>query len=104
MVYLDAERAICEAVKKRVVVELKYDDDLYFRQYEPVVVYRSSKQRTLVDGYETSNPNDSSFRPDWHTFGIDKIKDIRLTSTSFVPNSGFNRSDARYKHGIICEP
>lgn len=97
-----AKDRLCDAIEKRLVVELRYEDDIQFRKFEPSAVYRSTKDNICVSGTQTQNPNKPQLNSEPHVFDLSKIREVRLTQIAFTPDPRFNRFDPRYKKGIIC--
>ena len=96
------EQLICKAIRQRVILELKYEDDALFRSFEPTPVYRTSQDKVCVSGVQMKNRNDLLDNSGPHNFEVGLIKDVRLTGISFSPGSRFNRLDPRYRNGVIC--
>lgn len=99
---LSLEQLICKAIRQRVILELKYQDDALFRSFEPTAVYRTSQHKVFVSGVQIKNRNDLLDNSGPHNFEVGLIKDVRLTGISFSPGSRFNRLDPRYRNGVIC--
>ena len=98
----DLQSTLCEAVKSRNIVRLKYDDDFQFRTYAPVIVYRSSKNNVLVDGTQINNPMEPFEHNEPRKFDLEKITALEVTDQKSQPPSDFNPLDRRYRFGIIC--
>ena len=96
------EGVLYEAIRMRVRVLLRYADDTADRLFEPAVVYWSGKRTVLVSGTQIVNPQAVAERSVPHSFEVGKITRLHLTGAHFVPAPGFDRSDPKYKAGIIC--
>lgn len=96
------ENLLCQAIRERRVVELRYDDDAQFRRFEPAAVYNTAKHKICVSGVQLTNPNEPGDEQGPHNFEVGKIADLTLTDVNFQPDPRFDRFDAKYKNGIIC--
>jgi len=97
----DLENALADAMAKCVRVDLRYDDDLGARGFEPTAVYWTSKGKVCVSGVQVSNANDPMDQSGPHNFEVGRITALVLTDIKFVPDPRFHRFDAKYRHGII---
>jgi hypothetical protein len=97
----DFERALCEAIRSKRQVTLRYDDDIQARTFDPHVVY-TPKDKVLVEGHEVRDPNHPLEPPGWHRFEIGQIRDLRVTDTHFTISPGFKPADVRYRKGLLC--
>lgn len=84
-----------------MVVELRYEQDAHYRTFEPAAVYVSAKHKVCVTGNQTQNPNEPGSSPTVHVFEIGKITDLQATTERFEPFP-IDRTDRRYRNGIIC--
>jgi hypothetical protein len=98
----DLEFALCRAVRDRLLVRLEYEQDFAPRLFAPHTVYRSTRNKINVSGMQIANPMQplDSFEP--RIFEIARIRTIEIVPHHFQPAPGFDRSDPRYKNGIIC--
>lgn len=96
------QTTLCEAIEKRQIVRLRYDDDYIDRTFAPYIVYWSSKRNMLVSGYQIENPAEPLERNEWRNLDIDKIRTLSITNNAFRPDSGFDPFHKRYSAGIIC--
>ncbi|WID95949.1 hypothetical protein QO058_24910 [Bosea vestrisii] len=99
---LHFEQSLCDAIAKRVVVELKYDGEFGARRIAPHAVYRSSAEKVNLSGYQLSNANEPLARDVPRTFEVGKITDMSLTTTKFIPDVRFDRFDTKYQNGLLC--
>lgn len=99
---LHFEHLLCQAVAGRLLVELRYDNDLQPRLFAPHIVYHSTTGRINVGGTQVENPQQplDSFEP--RIFEIGLIRTLRLTDTNFRPDRRFDPQDPLFRHGIIC--
>jgi len=93
---------LCKAIRQRSVVELRYQQDGLFRKFEPHAVYYSTKDNMCVSGTQIQNLNKPTDENEPRIFDLSDIREVRLTTLAFMPDPRFNRSDPRYKNGIIC--
>ena len=98
----DLQSTLCEAVKSRNIVRLKYDDDFQFRTYAPYIVYRSSKNIVLVGGTQINNPTEPFEHNEPRNFDLEKITALEVTDQKSQPPSDFDALNRRYRFGIIC--
>jgi hypothetical protein len=96
------QNLLCKAIQEKRVVELRYQQDSFFRKFEPHAVYYSTKDNICVSGTQTQNLNKPLEESEPRIFDLSEIREARLTPLAFTPDPRFNRSDPRYKNGIIC--
>lgn len=102
MSYVLHQTTFCEAIKKRVRVTLRHDDDLHDRTFNPHIVYYSTKRNLLCGDLMVSNPNEPLQNGKWRTFGLDLVRSANLTQTSFTPETDFDPLNKVYRNGIVC--
>lgn len=98
----DFETILCSAINGLQQVELKYDDDLDTRLFEPYAVYPSSTGKILVSGTQIRDNNDRRDEFEPHEFEVGKLRFLRITETVFRPDPRFNPSLPKYRKGFIC--
>ena len=93
------EQHFCQAIRNRVLVELRYQDDHHVRAFAPYVVYRTTANKICAFGMQVNlcTPND---RTDPHNFDLDKIRSVTLTTVDFDIDLGFDISKVRYRNRI----
>jgi hypothetical protein len=96
------EEQLCDAVARRLLVEVRYDAEVMPRLFAPHLVYLSPTGRINVGGTQVHNPGqpDDAFEP--RLFEIGLIRTLRLTDTSFRPDPGFRPDEPRFKGRVIC--
>ena len=96
------EELLCRAIAERVLVELRYDNEVPARLFAPHVVYRSTTGKINVSGTQLLNPGqpEDSYEP--RIFEIGLIRTLRLTDTNFRPDARVDPEDPRYRNGVIC--
>jgi len=101
---LDFERLLCDAIAKEKLVSLKYPGDIRAREFEPGVVFHSSKNRDKINvgGCQIINPNEIGENMTPHYFEVGKIVSLTVTDKPFVVRERIDIFDARYANGIIC--
>lgn len=98
----DLEDTLCRAIRERVLVRLRYKDDLADRLFEPAAVYVSTRDKVCVSGVQIQNPADPMSNLEPHNFEVGKISALSLTDQGFVVDPTFDRFDPKYANGIIC--
>ncbi len=98
------EKLLCEAIKIRVYVELRYDGETKTRTFAPAAVYHSTNDKVNVSGKQvvslgTFTPSNAG---EPRIFEVGLISAMSLTTANFSPDPRFDRADARYENGIIC--
>ena len=102
MAVFNAQQTLCDAIAKRKIVRIRYDDDLVARTYAPHIVYRTSKGNILVAGTQINNPAEPLERNEPRNFDLDKITSIDVTDEVFQPHPHFDPHDKRYRYGTVC--
>ncbi|MDP3673769.1 MAG: WYL domain-containing protein [Novosphingobium sp.] len=94
------EQELCRAIEHRVLVDLRYDDDLQARTFAPYVVYRTSNGKVCVFGMQIPDRAGPSDRTDPHNFEVGRIRDVSLLATRFERDPHFDLSNARYRNRV----
>ncbi|MFZ1701417.1 MAG: hypothetical protein WBO10_16070 [Pyrinomonadaceae bacterium] len=103
MTNYEIQQALCNAIAKHFVVQLKYEDDLRLRTVEPCAVYKSTQDKILLTGTQTANPNASMlYRPSPRNFELDQIKQLNVTDETFKMDLRFDTRGPKFAPGIIC--
>lgn len=96
------QQTLCEAVKARKNVYLRYDDDRLEREFSPYIVYYTSKDILSVAGYQVKNPAEPLERDVWRNLHLSTIRTARVSEDGFTVDQTFNPADKRYGTRIIC--
>jgi hypothetical protein len=96
------ENDLCKAIKNRLLVELRFGDDLLWRTFEPQAVYKTTQGNFCVSGVQLKNDNEPLEPSKPHNFTISKITSIRITETHFEFDPTFNPLNKKFSKGIIC--
>jgi len=98
------ENTICEAIKRHLIIRLKYDKDLLWRTFEPQAVYKSTVDHINVTGIQTEDKNKLNKLPkrEPRNFELSKISAVEITDKEFNFDPTFDPRDKRFAHGIIC--
>jgi hypothetical protein len=84
-------------------VELLYDGDGIPRLVEPHAVYHSSTGRVMVDAFQLAGPTHSGSVPGWRQFELERIEDVRVGDTPFMPAPDYHPESDRYGYGVIAQ-
>lgn len=98
----DFEQQLCAAMDGRQLVELRYDDDVAPRLFQPEGLFQSAKGKVCVAGVQVRNPNKLGEDGDPHTFEVGKIADLRVSEARFLHPVRFDPTDPKYQNGVIC--
>jgi hypothetical protein len=94
------ERLLCDAIRQRRLVALRYRDDVTERLFGPDAVYEAPTGKTLVDGMQIQAlsgwESDNALR----SFEVGRLRSVRLTDEPYVPRP-VDRLDERYR-SILC--
>jgi predicted DNA-binding transcriptional regulator YafY len=93
---------VLRAIRRREVVELRYDDDARGRVVHPHVLYRAADGQEHVDAYQIEGPTHAGALPDWRLFTLAKIRRVEVLAERFSPAPGYNPSGQKYRHGVIA--
>ena len=98
------DESLCDAIRKKKIVEMLYDDDVEYRLFAPTAVYYDSPYRDniLVDGLVIHNPAMSWERNVNRTYELNKIQKVKLIDNEFEVLYFFTSPDDKYKYGYIC--
>lgn len=104
MIITQRKKVLCDAIARHFVVHLKYDDDLFWRIFEPQAVYKSTVDKINVTGVQTQDKNKPLELPSRkpRNFELDRIKFIEVTDIHFKFDPTFDRYDKRFTNGIFC--
>lgn len=97
------QSALCDAIAKQKVIELRYDDaDTGFRIAEPYLIGVTHKDNLVLVAFQTRGASESDKYVGWKMFELEKIFALNVTSTYFpMLRSDYNRNDSRMTR-IIC--
>lgn len=98
----DLERILCDAIADKVLVNLRYRDDVVDRLVAPYGVYTSTKDKVLLASTQVDNPGKPLDRWEPRNLEVGLMTVVRLTNTKFQPDPRFDPSDARYQNGFVC--
>ncbi|AWC25549.1 hypothetical protein CO731_05047 [Aminobacter sp. MSH1] len=93
---------LCDAIKGKNVITIRYDDDILERTFAPYIVYRSTKNNVLVAGYQINNPAEPFENNEWRNLTVDKLKAISITNDTFRVDVEFDPFHERYRGRVIC--
>ena len=98
------EQTLCDAIKKHLVIHIKYDKDLYWRTFEPQAVYKSTVEHINVTGIQTQDKNKplKVAKREPRNFELHRIAAVGISNTEFKFDPTFDPRDKRFAHGIIC--
>jgi len=97
---LALETQLCKAIKARVLVQLRYKDDVADRLFEPFSIYITSRGKFCVDGSQKNTANNTEAGP--HNFEVGHIRHLKTTDTAFVPPPSLSSRGEKYRHGVLC--
>ena len=98
----DLESRLCEAIRDRVRVKVRYKDDILDRVVEPYGVFTSTKNKVSLVCTLVDNPEDRSAEGQPRYFEVGLIRSVILTDRSFDPDPRFDPTEPRYQNGFIC--
>lgn len=98
----DLEQALCRAIEGRVLVRLRYKDDVVDRLIAPYGVYTSTKDKVNLACTQIDNPGKPLDRWEPRNLEVGLMRSVSLTDTKFQPDPRFDPSDSRYQNGFIC--
>lgn len=96
------ESSLCEAMKRLVLVRLRYKDDIQERLIAPYGVYPSTKDKYLLACTQIDNPGKPLDRWEPRNLEVGLMRSVVLTDTEFQPDPRFDPLDARYCNGFVC--
>lgn len=97
------EQKLCDAIKNHCVVHLKYKNQISSRTLEPYIVYRSTKDKILVSGYQTEDDSKPFKKPEFHHFEVELLSFFTVTDETFKVDAGIDLTDKMYGNDIICK-
>jgi WYL domain len=99
----ETERRLCHAIIHRVLVELRYKDDLVWRTIAPYAVFHNAQGGVCLSCYQVSNPMQPQDDDEPRNFTVAEIVSLQLTDRHFLIDPRFNPRDRKYAHGsVIC--
>lgn len=96
------EQQICEAIKKRVRIRFRYDEELNYRTYEPYIIYQSTRQNYLVFGVQTYDTERPFQRKVPRNFEVYYIKGLTFLDESFEPDPKFRSFAFENNLSVVC--
>ncbi len=98
----DLEGKFCAAIKAKLRVELRYEDDTLWRLYDPHGVFKSTDDKILTTGTQIRNPNQAADESGPRHFEVGRISAVQVTDQPFTVDPRFDRLDPRYRNGFLC--
>lgn len=100
----DFEQTLCQAIHARCQVEITYENELAVRVIEPYAVFHSEEDATgvFLSGNQIRNFGDPFDKLGPREFQVRRIRTLRATDTTFLPDPRFCQTSARYQNGILC--
>jgi hypothetical protein len=98
----DWETILRNAMQAKVLVNLRYKDDLADRLYQPEGMWETEDGGVYVAGVQLRNPNKTGEDGVPHNFTVGKIATVRLTDASFPHRVRFDRFNAKYGGRVMC--
>ena len=98
------QQKICDATQSKNVIRFTYKNEDHYREFEPHIVYHSSKNQVLVGGIQTKDESQPFLLPEPHNFKIILINSLTITNKTF--NFDFIRgpfTPPSNNKGIICK-
>ena len=99
---LIAENQLCEAIKQKRVVRLRYENDFTDRVFHPYIIYQSQTGKILVHGLQIQNMGSPFDQAEPHKFEIGKISSIQIMPDAFSVDIRFDRNRKEYVGRTIC--
>lgn len=95
-------RRICGAIEERKIIEFRYKGGIRVVEPHCYGIHEGSGKEVL-SGYQTGGYTESGGTPDWRTYDISGVSDLKVTDISFLgPRSGYNPEDPRMSE-IFCK-
>ncbi len=97
------ENQIIQAISKLKSFRFRYKDELFFRTFNPYVLYHSpaDSNRILVGGIRIHNDSKPLEPPAFRKYEVALISQFTITDNSFDYDSGFTTISKEYRNGII---
>lgn len=99
---LDCESILANAIAKRVLVTIRFENDLYDRLIVPYGIYKSVRDEIFLVCMQVDDPGKplDSWKP--RNFEVQLMTCVKLSGMRFQPDTRFDSHDARYGNGFIC--
>ena len=95
------QEILTEAIKKQLMIELRYKDDVSHRIFHPYWLYVSNPGNTIMGGWQERNPNKGENNI-YHKFELRFVKDMVLTQNQFDIQTGFPITRPKDCFRLIC--
>ena len=98
------ENQITKAINKPKSIRFKYKDELFFRTFNPYVLYHSpvDSNRILVGGIRIHNDSKPFEPPAFRKYEVTLLSQFTITDNSFDYDSRFTIISKEYRNGIIA--
>jgi predicted DNA-binding transcriptional regulator YafY len=88
-------KQIIEAIQTKRLLQFDYDHCR--RVVEPHIFGVSTTGNTILSAYQTDGRSNSGKIPDWRTFDLSKIKNLKITDQTFQkPQPDYNPDDPHF--------
>lgn len=96
------QQELCDAIKAKRFVRIRYEADDAEHMFAPHIVYRSFRGKILVGGVLKDDPNVRLAKKELHAFALETFRSVVMTEKCFRPSLLFNPFDKIYRNGILC--
>jgi len=96
------ERQLCQAMRERRVVRLRYDTELHYRSFHPYIVYREAEGRVLVGGIRSHDERDIFKAPAPRRYEVGRISELSVTDETFRIDPRFDSERPEFSNEIVC--
>jgi hypothetical protein len=91
---------ICEAIKKRLILELRYHG--YSRFVEPHAHGRDNNGDEILRCYQVSGGSESGERMGWKLLKVRDVFSLHISDAEFSPRPNYRRNDKAMEY-IFCQ-
>lgn len=92
---LVAAEEICQAIKTRALVKLRYEYDRMERLFAPYAIYESVLGNIIVYGFQLRDPGKPLDNEQLRYFALRRLRTIQRTDAQFQPPASFSSQGLR---------
>lgn len=96
------EQQLCQAMRQRCVVRLRYDEELHYRTFHPYIVYREAEGRILVGGIRAHDEAAIFKPPAPRRYEVGRISELKVTEETFRIDPRFDSERPEFSNEVIC--
>jgi hypothetical protein len=98
----DLGKTLCKAIRSKTRVRLHCKNEIYFRTFEPYILYRAQTGKILVHCMQTQDDSNRARGKDLQSFDVRLLNSVILIKETFGYYAAFTSFKPKLGIHIIC--